>query len=191
MSESPTDVLRHEHDVVLVVVQAMEDEAASRAGRRRPRRPHRTDGRLHQELHGRVPPREGRARAVPPAGEQGAGCGRSGQRDAERTRSGPRCGARDPDRAAFAGREPRGARQSPRRTLRPMHSCSGCTSARRTRSSSRSRNAPWARTTSAASPPSSSGSKRRRRARVCTNATTSSRTSWRSRPCRPARDGEG
>lgn len=33
MSESPTDVLRHEHDVVLVVVQAMEDEAASlRAG---------------------------------------------------------------------------------------------------------------------------------------------------------------
>ena len=124
--ESPTRQLAEEHEYVLLVVGAMEAEAASieRTGAR-PRGARDPDGRLHAQLHRRRPPHQGGGPPLPAARGAELGRRRDDQRPAQRARGRARLhpghrygasgrGGRRPERAAAARgrhrREPQAVR---------------------------------------------------------------------------------
>ena len=185
MRESPTRQLADEHDYVLLVVGAMEAEAAriEETGTVDVERVE-PDGRLHAQLHRRRPPHQGGEPPLPPARGAEPGGRRHDQRAAERARGGARLHTRHLLGAPAGGGSGRGARRSGRRQVvvenlcACTRTCCRCTSARRTRSSSSSPTSCSVRASRRSWHGSSRTSARRRGRRRSRRATTAWRTTW-------------
>ena len=182
MPHSPTEVLREEHELVLMVVAAMEREVASierddhvnadRVANMVDFTRNFTDG-CHHAKEERV--------LFPLLEQRDAAAGGPVSVMLSEHDAGRHGGGAITARYPASRRTRRRARSWPRTSACTRSSCDS-TSTRRTTCSSRSPTACWATSTSGAWRTSSSASKRRRRVRACTSATTR----WRGRSRSPA-----